>query len=47
MERTGKPIAPADLQITAIALASGRILITGNTRHFMDIPGLDVENWLE
>jgi tRNA(fMet)-specific endonuclease VapC len=46
-ERSGKPIAPADLQIAAIALASGRILITGNTRRFTDIPGLEVENWLE
>lgn len=46
-ERIGKPIAPADLQIAATALASGRLLVTGNTKHFMDIPGLDIENWLE
>jgi len=46
-ERSGRPIAPGDLQIAAVALASGRILITGNTRHFMNIPGLDIENWLE
>jgi len=46
-ELSGKPIAPGDLQIAAVALASGRILITGNTRHFMNIPGLDIENWLE
>ena len=46
-ERSGKLIAPGDLQIAAVALASGSILITGNTRHFVGIPGLDVENWLE
>jgi len=46
-ERVGKPIAPGDLQIAATALASGRILITNNTRHFANIPGLDIENWLE
>jgi tRNA(fMet)-specific endonuclease VapC len=46
-ERSGMPIAPADLQIAAVALASGSILITGNTRHFQQIPGLDIENWLE
>lgn len=46
-ERSGRPIAPGDLQIAATALASGRVLITGNTRHFTNIPGLDVENWLE
>jgi predicted nucleic acid-binding protein len=45
-ERIGSPIAPADLQIAATALASGSILITGNTRHFEGIPGLDIENWL-
>jgi len=46
-ERSGKPIAPGDLQIAAVALASGSILITGNIRHFLEIPGLDIENWLE
>jgi tRNA(fMet)-specific endonuclease VapC len=46
-ERIGIPIAPADLQIAATALSSGRILVTGNTRHFTDIPGLDIENWFE
>ncbi len=46
-ERAGRPIALADLQIAAIALASGSILVTGNSRHFADIPGLDSENWLE
>ena len=46
-ERSGKTVASGDLQIAATALASGRILVTGNVRHFADIPGLDVENWLE
>ena len=46
-EGSGKPISPGDLQIAATTLASGRILVTGNVRHFSDIPGLDVENWLE
>jgi len=36
-----------DLQIAAIALATGRILVTGNTKHFLDIGSLDIENWLE
>lgn len=45
-ELLGQPIAPADLQIAATALATGRILVTGNTRHFSNIQGLDVENWL-
>jgi predicted nucleic acid-binding protein len=40
-------MAPMDLQIAATALASGRILITGNVKHFSDIPALDIQNWLE
>jgi predicted nucleic acid-binding protein len=46
-ERQGKPMAPMDLQIAATALASGRILITGNVKIFSDIPALDIQNWLE
>jgi predicted nucleic acid-binding protein len=45
-EKTGRPIALGDLQIAATALSAGCILVTGNTRHFTDIPGLDQENWL-
>ncbi len=46
-ERAGKPMGPGDLQIAATALATGRILVTGNSKHFVDVPGLDVENWME
>jgi tRNA(fMet)-specific endonuclease VapC len=45
-EKMGIPIPPLDLQIAAIACANGSILVTGNTRHFEEIPGLEVENWL-
>ena len=45
-ERTGKPIAPLDLQTAAIAVASGCILVTGNREHFANIDGLDVEDWI-
>lgn len=45
-ERVGRPIAPLDLQIAAAAQANGCIVVTGNVRHFEDIPGLEVENWL-
>lgn len=45
-EKKGKPISPLDLQIAAIAGANGCTLITGNTKHFDDIPGLEVQNWL-
>ncbi len=45
LERAGTPIGPLDLQIAAIALAHGLILITHNTREFSRVPGLTLEDW--
>jgi tRNA(fMet)-specific endonuclease VapC len=47
LEREGKPLALADLQIAAIAMSRDLVLVSGNTRHFSRIPGLVWENWLE
>jgi tRNA(fMet)-specific endonuclease VapC len=47
LELAGTPIGDADLRIAAIALAHALTVVTGNTRHFQRVPGLDVENWLE
>ena len=46
LEKAGTPLPLADLEIAAIALANKLVLVTGNTRHFVRIPGLTVENWL-
>lgn len=46
MEREGTPLALADLQIAAIAIANDLTLISGNLRHFERIRELKVENWL-
>ena len=46
LEKAGTPLALADLEIAAIALANKLVLVTGNTRHFDRIPELTVENWL-
>ena len=46
LERKGQPRFEPDLQIAAIALQHGLIVVTGNTRHFAGIPGLRIENWL-
>ncbi|MFZ5776382.1 MAG: type II toxin-antitoxin system VapC family toxin [Thermodesulfobacteriota bacterium] len=46
LEKVGTPLALADLEIAAIALANDLVLVTGNTRHFARIPTLSVENWL-
>ena len=45
-EKAGHPMAPLDLQIAATARANGCILITGNTRHFKHVAGLEVEDWI-
>lgn len=46
LERNGTPIGPNDLLIAAHARALDRILVTDNTREFMRVPYLVVENWL-
>jgi len=37
--------ASYDRLIAAHALSLGLTVITGNTKHFADVPGLKVENW--
>ncbi len=44
-ETGGHPHRDADLIIAATALEHGRVLVTGNTRDFVWIPGLTVEDW--
>jgi predicted nucleic acid-binding protein len=46
LEKNGKPLSLADLEIAAIAIAGDFILVTGNTKHFDRIGGLTTENWL-
>jgi tRNA(fMet)-specific endonuclease VapC len=41
IRRIGRP----DCQIAAIALARNLIVVTGNTRHFAQIPGVVCEDW--
>ena len=44
--RAGTPIGELDTQIAAHALAEGLTLVTHNTRHFDQVPGLLVEDWM-
>jgi tRNA(fMet)-specific endonuclease VapC len=46
LERTGTPLAMADLQIAAIALYHQVPLVTHNQRHFSRITALDLEDWM-
>lgn len=41
----GSPIGQLDALLAAHAIAIGAILVTNNTCHFGQVPGLDIENW--
>jgi tRNA(fMet)-specific endonuclease VapC len=43
----GHPIGGMDLLIAAHALAEDSVLVTRNTREFLRVPGLAVEQWLK
>jgi len=45
LEMRGTPIGALDTLIGAHALSLGVTLITDNTREFLRIPGLVIENW--
>jgi tRNA(fMet)-specific endonuclease VapC len=42
-----RQIGRADLLIASISLANRAVLVTRNQRHFKQIPGLRVENWVD
>lgn len=42
----GKPIATPDLLIAATALVYDLTLVTHNVRHYTEVPGLQIEDWL-
>lgn len=43
--KKGFPCNDADLWIGATAIIHGRVLATGNTRHFDWMPKIELENW--
>ena len=45
LQRSGTPLADADVLIAAATLEKGDRLVTGNARHFDRIPGLALEDW--
>lgn len=46
LRQQGQPVADFDLAIASIALANDLIVVTNNTRHYVRIPGLKLENWM-
>lgn len=46
LEKAGTPVSEPDLRIASICLVHNLTLITGNTKHFVKVPELKMENWL-
>lgn len=46
MLRQGQPVLEIDLMIAAVALVHDLTLVTHNTKHFRNVPGLRLEDWL-
>ncbi|WP_165251871.1 type II toxin-antitoxin system VapC family toxin [Adlercreutzia sp. ZJ304] len=47
LEKRGQKIGPNDMLIAATAIANNATLITGNTREFSRVQGIELENWAE
>ena len=47
LKRVGRLQGEFDMLIGSTALAHGLTLVTRNTRHFADMSGLVLENWIE
>lgn len=45
LQQRGTPIGPYDLQIAAIALVNDFTLVTHNTREFLRVDNLKLEDW--
>jgi tRNA(fMet)-specific endonuclease VapC len=46
LEQAGSVIGSHDMLIAAICVAHGCTLVTSNTREFVSVPGLLIEDWL-
>ena len=46
LRKKGRPTGETDALIAAIALAHNATLVTDNLKHFQNIDGLVLENWL-
>ena len=47
LRRSGRPIDDFDILIGSTAVAHGLTFVTRNIRHFADMSGLTLENWID
>lgn len=47
LEKAGKPIGSLDMMIAGHAKSLGYTIVTNNTKEFMRVNGLKLENWAE
>ena len=47
LRKMGKIIDDADILIGTTAIANNLIMVTDNTKHFKNMPGITLENWVE
>ena len=47
LEQAGSPIGPLDMMIAGHAKSLGYTVVTNNTKEFMRVKGLKLENWVE
>lgn len=45
LQKTGKNVDDMDLLIAATAISNDMVLVTHNTKHFINIPELQLEDW--
>ncbi|SKC17677.1 tRNA(fMet)-specific endonuclease VapC [Dyadobacter psychrophilus] len=47
LRRMGRPIDDFDILIGCTAIVHNLILVTRNTRHFVNMPGIQLQNWID
>ena len=47
LRRSGITVEPFDLLIGCTAVTNNLIMVTENTKHFININGIELENWIE
>lgn len=47
LRKVGKMVDDADIFIGATSIANNMVMVTENVRHFENMPGIILENWVK